>query len=97
MRKCNCKCKCRNRNTNIFPTCPMQTTRECHSNPFPNNYLYGYAYTPNQTIKETFCPRDGLRNGSMFPELVSPYYPGQSIDFIEYLKTTDRNGGCGCE
>lgn len=57
---------------------------------FPDNYLYGYAYTPVQTINETFSPRVGLQNGTIFPELVSSYSPGQSMDFINYL----RNGGC---
>ena len=79
-------CNCRNLNNNT--NCP---------NAFPTNYLYGHAYTPNQSLNETFEPQRGLENGSMFPELVSPYYPGQSMEFIEYLKTTGRNGGCGCE
>lgn len=57
--------------------------------PFPRNYLYGHAYTPNQIMDRTFEPAVGLRNGTMFPELVSPYFPGQSIDFINFL----RNGG----
>lgn len=56
---------------------------------FPDNYLYGYAYTPVQTMNETYNPNVGLQNGTIFPELVSPYYPGQSMDFINYL----RNGG----
>lgn len=57
--------------------------------PFPRNYLYGHAYTPNQIMDRMFEPAVGLRNGTMFPELVSPYFPGQSIDFINFL----RNGG----
>lgn len=56
-------------------------------NPFPLNYLYGHAYTPNQFMKKTYTPDIGLRNGTIFPELVSVYNPGQSMDFIEYLKT----------
>lgn len=59
------------------------------SNPFPNNYLYGHAYTPNQKLNKTFTPDVALKKGTLFPELVSPYIPGQSIDFINYL----RNGG----
>ncbi len=64
---------------------------------FPVNYIYGHAYTPNQMMNETFTPQVGLENGSMFPELVSPYYPGQSMDFIDYLQNSNGNGGCGCE
>ncbi len=55
-------------------------------NVFPSNYLYGHAYTPNQFMKKTFAPDIGLKNGTIFPELVSIYNPGQSMDFIEYLK-----------
>lgn len=82
------RCRC---NMN---TCPIRSQRSClyetlNTNAFPENYLYGHAYTPVQNISKTFTPEDGLQNGTLFPELVSPYCPGQSIDFIEYL----RNGG----
>ena len=108
MRKCNCRCQrnntCRYQNynmnsynmysnSNMNCNC-MNSTTETNSNPFPSNYLFGHAYTPNQELGNTFNPEIGLENGSMFPELVSPYYPGQSMEFIEYLKTVDRNGGC---
>ncbi len=83
MSSCNC-----NRNmgfNNNFVTNFGSYTRS----PFPTNYLYGHAYTPNQIMNKTFTPAEGLQNGTMFPELVSPYSPGQSMDFINYL----RNGG----
>ena len=60
-----------------------------HNNAFPNNYLYGHAYTPVQNLNKTYVPEVGLENGTIFPELVSPYCPGQSMDFINYL----RSGG----
>lgn len=94
MSRCNSRCCCRNYTNN---TCPRKT--HCSNNysticqntstPFPENYLYGHAYTPVQTLNNTFTPEVGLENGTIFPELVSPYYPGQSIEFINYLK----NGG----
>ena len=102
MRRCNCRCNSRNRTCNS--NCQYRNnnynnsnTNNCNScmnnnfrtNAFPENYLYGYAYTPNHCMNKTFCPEEGLHQGSIFPELVSPYSPGQSIDFIEYL----RNGG----
>ena len=103
----NNNCGCRNRNNmNYFNMYNQNNSNCCYmnantnnncSNPFPDNFLYGHAYTPTQNLRDTFDPQTGLDNGSMFPELVSPYYPGQSMDFIEYLKTTGRNGGCGCE
>ncbi len=87
----NCRCnKCRC-NRNMHNHCSIYSDI-CNSNntsAFPDNYLYGHAYTPNQTMSKTFTPEVGLNNGTIFPELVSPYYPGQSMDFINYL----RNGG----
>ena len=113
MRNCRRNCNCNRNNNRNCRNCQMNyynmwsnTNSGCgwinsnnnnSSNPFPSNYLYGHAYTPNQQLNNTFNPQTGLENGSMFPELVSPYYPGQSMEFIEYLKTTGRNGGCGCE
>ena len=106
---CNCNNwnnnTCSNYRMNNYNSCKYNTNYSCscndnnnnNSNPFPSNYLYGHAYTPNQSLRETFEPQTALENGSLFPELVSPYCPGQSMEFIEYLKTTGRNGGCGCE
>lgn len=93
MSRCNSRCCRRNYNT-----CPRRTNccnnysnicQSSNTTPFPENYLYGHAYTPVQTLNNTFTPEVGLENGTIFPELVSPYYPGQSIEFINYLK----NGG----
>lgn len=76
---------CPGLNNNIYSnTCSNNRT-----NAFPENYLYGHAYTPNFVLNNTYIPEVGLENGSIFPELISPYSPGQSIDFIEYL----RRGG----
>ena len=59
---------------------------ENNRNLFPQNLMYGHAYTPNQIMNRTFSPEVGLREGTMFPELVSPYVPCQSIRVIETLK-----------
>ena len=90
----NNNCRCKNCNINNITTtscsCKNMYANETSSNnSFPANYLYGYAYTPTSCMNKTFTPECGLENGTIFPELVSPYSPGQSIDFIEYL----RNGG----
>ncbi len=76
-------------NSNINDNSNIYATTFNESNAFPCNYLYGHAYTPVQTMNKTYTPEIGLQNGTIFPELVSPYCPGQSIDFINYL----RNGG----
>ena len=88
----NNNCRCRNYITNNINSCPCNRYINedfSNNNALPDNYLYGYAYTPNFNMERTFTPECGLENGTIFPELVSPYSPGQSIDFIEYL----RNGG----
>ena len=56
------------------------------NNLFPNKVLYGNAYVPNQKLRNVFSPEEGLRKGTMFPELVSMYNPCQSMEVIKYLK-----------
>lgn len=86
-----CSCNCNSNNNFNSNETFMDSYRVSNMNcsPFPSNYLYGHAYTPNQIMNKTFEPAVGLKHGTIFPELVSPYSPGQSIDFINYL----RNGG----
>lgn len=56
------------------------------NNLFPNKVLYGNAYVPNQRLRNVFSPKEGLEKGTMFPELVSIYNPGQSREVIEFLQ-----------
>lgn len=65
---------------------------------FPSNPMYGNSYVPNQTLNTTFMPEVGLKLGTLFPELVRPYMPGQSMDEIKYLKETNSiKEGCNRE
>lgn len=64
-------------------------------NVFPTNPMYGQSYVPIQVMNQVFKPAVGLKNGSIFPELVSPYCPNQSIEEIEYIHVTN-NIGEGC-
>ena len=54
---------------------------------FPENYMYGQSYVPIQYIDTIFKPEVGLKMGTIFPELVSPYVPGQSIRENAYLRS----------
>lgn len=64
-------------------------------NPFPENPVLGQSYVPFQTMDTTFIPCVGLKMGTVFPELVSPYMPGQSMDENKYLKRRNSIGeGC---
>ena len=53
---------------------------------FPTNVRYGNAYVPIQMFRTVYTPANGLANGTMFPELVSPYTPNQSMAEVEYLR-----------
>ncbi|MBR3325366.1 MAG: spore coat associated protein CotJA [Clostridia bacterium] len=65
---------------------------------FPENYMYGQSYVPIQYINEIFKPEVGLKMGTIFPELVSPYMPGQSMEEDKYLRRmTGREGQCPLE
>ena len=62
---------------------------------FPGNATLAQSYVPYQYMDETFKPCVGLRMGTIFPELVSPYVPCQSIEEIEFIKATNKIGkGC---
>ena len=62
---------------------------------FPYNLMYAHAYVPNQKLNKVFKPKVGLRMGTSFPELVSPYAPCQSMEVMEYLRCKNEIGkGC---
>ena len=62
---------------------------------FPENPTLAQSYVPIQYLDKTFKPCVGLKMGTIFPELVSPYKPCQSIEEIEFIKATNKMGkGC---
>ena len=62
---------------------------------FPDNPMLAQSYVPIQRMNKVFNPEVGLKMGTIFPELVSPYSPCQSIRQIEYLKNSNQIGeGC---
>ena len=61
-------------------------------NVFPENPMLAQSYVPYQYMDKTFKPSVGLKMGTIFPELVSTYVPGQSMEEIEYLRNTNREG-----
>lgn len=64
-------------------------------NVFPDNPVLGQSYVPWQTMDKTFVPCVGLKMGTIFPELVSPYFPGQSQAEIEFIESTNTiKEGC---
>lgn len=63
---------------------------------FPENPMLAQSYVPVQQLENTFTPRCGLKMGTIFPELVSPYLPGQSMREIEYLKNAKEECDKSC-
>lgn len=62
---------------------------------FPSNPMFAQSYVPFQTMNETYMPCSGLDKGTIFPELVSEYYPGQSMAEIQYIADTNTiKEGC---
>ena len=64
---------------------------------FPENYMYGQSYVPIQYIDKIFKPEIGLKMGTIFPELVCPYSPCQSMKEDAYLKKRTKNEGKCCK
>ncbi len=62
---------------------------------FPSNPMFAQSYVPFQTMNDTYTPCSGLRKGTIFPELVSEYCPGQSMAEIQYIADTNMiKEGC---
>lgn len=62
---------------------------------FPTNPMLAQSYVPVQYMDKTFKPCVGLKMGTIFPELVSPYTPGQSMEEIAYIEATNNiREGC---
>lgn len=87
---------------NPINTCGNSRNNECNcgfeeviSNIFPANPMLAQSYVPIQEMDKTFTPCCGLKMGTIFPELVSPYMPGQSMAENDYLKRNNEVGeGC---
>ncbi|MBR1803222.1 MAG: spore coat associated protein CotJA [Clostridia bacterium] len=78
-------CGCENEMNN---SCGFHEEEEM--NVFPENPMLAQSYVPIQQMNNTFTPHCGLKMGTIFPELVSPYMPGQSMAEIEYLSNCNR-------
>jgi hypothetical protein len=64
-------------------------------NVFPENPMLGQSYVPMQYMDKTFKPCVGLKMGTLFPELVSPYVPGQSMEEMNFIRKMNQIGeGC---
>ena len=75
--------------------CECGFDEEYEMSVFPENPMLAQSYVPWQYMDKTFKPNVGLKMGTIFPELVSPYMPCQSMRVNEYLEATNKIGeGC---
>ena len=89
----NNKCYCNEMNYNENCSCGFDEEEEIDV--FPSNPMLGQSYVPIQYMDQTFKPCNGLDNGTIFPELVSPYEPCDSMRDIEFIRNTNTIGeGC---
>ena len=110
-RRCNCmnnNNSCYNPNVietacdnMCYPKCDDYDNDNCNcgfdeeQDVFPEDPMLAQSYVPIQYLEKTFKPCVGLDKGTIFPELVSPYCPGDSMRDIEYLRNSNDIGeGC---
>ncbi len=75
--------------------CDCGFDEQCEMDVFPENPMLAQSYVPWQYMDKTFRPNVGLRMGTIFPELVSPYMPCQSMRTLEFIEATNKIGeGC---
>lgn len=89
--KCNNVCPCES--NDYVDSCDCGFDEEYDV--FPENPLLAQSYVPIQYMDKTFKPCVGLKMGTIFPELVSPYVPCQSMEEQKFIEDTNKIGkGC---
>ena len=92
--KCDNICSCNYKECNE-DQCECGFDEEYEVSVFPENPMLAQSYVPWQFMDKTFKPCVGLKMGTIFPELVSPYMPCQSMRVNEFLEATNTIGkGC---
>ena len=102
----SCSCGCNDGNDSIYDTsCSNYSNDEYMSdcacgynepyNVFPSDPTLAESYVPVQYLNKVFKDQIGLKNGTIYPELVSNYVPCQSMEEIAYLRNTNQiKEGC---
>lgn len=92
--KCENICQC-NDYEQITNDCDCGFEENYVESVFPENPMLAQSYVPWQFMDKTFKPEVGLKMGTIFPELVSPYMPCQSMRTLEFIEATNKIGeGC---
>lgn len=75
--------------------CKCGFTEEKKPSVFPEDPMLAQSYVPIQTLGKTFIPSVGLKMGTIYPELVMPYKPCQSLEDIAFIKAMNTvKEGC---
>ena len=82
--KCENVCPCNYEEYNE-DQCECGFDEEYEVGVFPENPMLAQSYVPWQFMDKTFKPCIGLKMGTIFPELVSPYFPCQSMEEIQFI------------
>ena len=101
-KKCNedmletaCQNKCPCQENDYDNNCGCGFDDDNYQDVFPENPMLAQSYVPIQYMDKTFKPCVGLKMGTIYPELVSPYMPGQSMEEMAYIEKTNKIGeGC---
>lgn len=72
-----------------YDKCECGFDEEYEMGVFPDNPMLAQSYVPWQFMDKTFKPNVGLKMGTIFPELVNPYMPCQSMRVNEFLEATN--------
>lgn len=98
--------KCSNINNNTCTSCNQDSYVDCcecgfdeEYSVFPENPMLAQSYVPIQYMDKTFKPCVGLKMGTIFPELVSPYAPCQDMREMEFIaaRNTIKEGCNKCQ
>ena len=90
--KCDLEDECDNVKSYQYETDKCNCGYDEDYNGFPEYPMYAQSYVPIQQMNKVFKPEIGLKKGTIFPELVSPYCPNQSIEEIEFIKMINKIG-----
>ena len=93
--KCECTSNCGCKSTCTCSKNDCGCGFDTEESMFPENSMFGQSYVPIQTMDKTFVPCVGLKMGTIFPELVSPYSPCQSLEENAFIRAKNDIGeGC---
>ena len=82
----SCNNTCTNEKYNSDCSCGFDDE---YQDVFPSNPMLGQSYVPIQFINDTLKPCAGLENGTIFPELISPYNPLDGMKEDAYIRATN--------